>query len=149
MDTDENRTFAAQTYNRCWELLESEHRTADDDLELLTSAFASRYHWGLVGGSEKMITGDWMVARAASALGESSIALRFAQRAYGEAQAPRTPDWLVASTAEGVARAFAGAGDQVQSDEWRQRALVLVARIEDEDDRAIVADQVNSIPRGA
>jgi hypothetical protein len=149
METDVHRSIAAAAYNRCWELLETQGRSAEEDDELLTAAFTSRYHWAIVGGREKAITSDWMVSRAAQALGESDIALRFARRAYDAAQEPSTSDWLVASTAEGMARAFAAAGDQVQCREWCEKAEKLVARIADEEDREIIAEQLASVARGS
>ena len=82
-------------------------RNADDDVELLTAAFSSRFHWLSVGAIEQWITSDWMVARAAAATGDGELSLRFAERAHRAAQENAVPDWLVASTAEGVARAYA------------------------------------------
>ena len=41
MQFDEETTLAKTLYNRCWELLETTARTPDQDVELLTSAFAS------------------------------------------------------------------------------------------------------------
>jgi hypothetical protein len=147
METGEHRSVAAATYNRSWELLESSPRTDEHDAELLTCAFTSRYHWSLVGTREQSIMADWMVSRAAAAVGESAIALSFAHRADAAAQDPTTSDWLVASTAEGVARAFASAGDHNQAALWTAKAEALVARIADEEDRELIAEQLASVPR--
>lgn len=146
METDDHRRAAAAAYNRCWELLERDQRNDDEDDELLTSAFASKYHWARAGGREELVTSDWMVSRAAGAVGEPALAVRFALCANDAAQEPRTSDWLVASTAEGLARAYAAAGDVERSMVWRTVAERLVERIADEDDRAIIASQVATLP---
>ena len=146
METIDHRTLAATTFNRCWELLETKNRTPAQNDELLTSAFASRYHWSFAGGAEKWIISDWMVSRAANAQGEDGIAVHFAELAWNAAQDPRTPDWLLASTAEGMARAFAGSGDLVQANEWTERASKLVGQISDPEDKEIIADQLATVP---
>jgi hypothetical protein len=131
-------------FNRCWDLLEST-RSQDDDVELLTAAFASRYHWTRVGDAEKLIISDWMIARAASAVGDGELALRFAQRAHSEAQETEVPDWLSASTAEGVARAFATRGDASEFANWFALATRLVDVIADPEDRDLIASQLAEI----
>ncbi len=143
----DERSTAAALYNRCWQLLESDARTADDDVELLTSAFTSRHHWLAVGQRDQWITADWMVARAAAATGAGDLSLTFAQRAYAAAQEPGVPDWLVASAAEGVARAFASVGAVTQRDEWCRTAQALVAQIADPEDRSIIAEQLADVLR--
>jgi len=90
----DDRELATQLFNRCWELLEAT-RDADDDIELLTVAFSSRYHWLNAGDREQWIVSDWMVARAAAAVGEGELSLRFAKRAHSAAQEYEVPDWLV------------------------------------------------------
>jgi hypothetical protein len=137
----DDRELAAQLFNRCWDLLEST-RNADDDVELLTAAFSSRYHWLNAGTIEQWITSDWMVARAVAATGDGELSLRFAERAHRSAQENAVPDWLVASTAEGVARAYAVTGDVEAFNNWSALAARLVEVIADPDDKALIASQL-------
>ncbi len=145
MEFQDERALAAQPYNRCWELLETEPRSSEDDVELLTSAFASRHHWLQTGGPEQSIVSDWIVARAAGAVGMRDLALFFAERAHDAAQVEGTADWLVASTAEGVARAYSLTGDAAQCQEWVATAGRLVAMIADDEDRELIASQLASV----
>ena len=147
MDAADHRAQAVRLYNLSWELLEQSDRTADDDVALLTAAFASRHHWSLAGGAEQAIIADWMVARASGATNYGSLAVDFAMRASIAANADDAPDWLLASTAEGVARAYAAAGDQPRREEWYGRASELVTAIVDPADRALIAEQLASVPR--
>ena len=137
----DDRELATQLFNRCWDLLEST-RNADDDVELLTAAFGSRFHWLSVGAIEQWITSDWMVARAAAATGDGELSLRFAERAHRAAQENAVPDWLVASTAEGVARAYAVTGDVEAFNNWSALAARLVEVIADPEDKALIASQL-------
>lgn len=140
----DDRELATQLFNRCWELLEAT-RDSDDDVELLTAAFASRYHWLNAGAVEQWIVSDWMVARAAAALGDGELAILFAQRAHSVAQESESPHWLVASTAEGVARAFAALGNVEEFNHWAALASRLVEVIADPEDQSLIASQLADI----
>jgi len=140
----DDRELATQLFNRCWELLEAT-RDPDDDVELLTAAFVSRYHWLNAGAAVQWICGDWMVSRAAAALGDGELAILFAQRAHSAAQESETPDWLVASTAEGVARAFAALGNVEEFNHWAALASRLVEVIADPEDQSLIASQLADI----
>jgi hypothetical protein len=147
VDLEDHRRTAGETFNRCWELLEKANRTDEDNRELLTLAFVSRYHWSCVGAEEQMIMGDWMVSRAAAAIGEAHLAVRFAQRAYDRAQEADVPDWLGASVCEGLARAHVANGDLALRNQWYEAAVDLVERIEDHESKSLIADQLDSVPR--
>jgi hypothetical protein len=128
-------------------LLERDDRSPDDDFELLTLAFASRYHWSIVGGPEQWAVSDWLVSRAAASIGEGSLSLAFAVRANDAVQSFDAPDWLHASTAEGMSRAYAAIGSDQERDEWLNNAERLVEVIADEEDRELIASQLASVPR--
>jgi hypothetical protein len=140
-----SRALATELYNRCWEILELPSRSNEDDVELMTAAFASRYHWLKVGSGEQWIVSDWMVARAAGVVGAPELSLVFAQRAHAAAQDRDSPDWLVASTAEGVARAYAAAGNAEEFAKWNALAGRLVEAIGDPEDRTLIAGQLADI----
>jgi hypothetical protein len=141
------RAIAVERYNHCWHLLEKVGRTKDEDTELLTSAFVSRYYWSLVDGTEQCIIGDWMISRAAAAVGEGDLALRFALLANDHAQEAKASDWLIASTTEGLARAHAASGDLEARDRWITAAELLIETIADSEDRKLIASQLASVPR--
>lgn len=147
MEPSSHREVAVATYKRCWVLLGQASRTPDDDIELLTSAFVSRYHWTFVGGPEQSICAYWMISSAASALGEGTPAVAYAERANPPAQEPGIDDWLVASTAEGFARAYAAVGNQELRDEWCATAEELVRALADDEDRELIASQLATVPR--
>jgi hypothetical protein len=140
----DDRGIATLLFNRCWDLLATT-RDDDDDVELMTAAFSSRFHWLKAGSIEQWIVSDWMVARAAAAIGEGELALRFATRAHGAAQENEVPDWLIASSTEGVARAYAAIGDVEEFNNWSALATRLIDVIEDPDSKALIASQLADI----
>jgi hypothetical protein len=147
VDAEAHREVAVATYQRCWELLELPVRSNDDNVELVTSAFASRFHWNQAGGPREWIIGDWMISRAAAAANQGQLAMWFAIRADAAADVEDMPGWLRASTAEGVARAYSAAGDEHRRDLWIEKAQRLVDAIVDAEDRELIANQLASVPR--
>jgi hypothetical protein len=111
MDISVHEKLASQTFNRCWDLLDGE-RSPDADRELITNAFASRYHWHQVGGAEPLSIADWMISRAYVAIGQPIIGLQYARHAESQI-AEKFPAWLKASIYEGVARASKACGDEL------------------------------------
>jgi hypothetical protein len=147
VDNATHRQLGVETYNRCWELLEREDFDSDRDLELLRTAFTSRYHWSFVAEAPQAIMGDWMISRAAAASGEGHLAVRYARLAYEAAVANGVEDWLLASCAEGMARAYASLGDGAQRDQWFATSDELVALIVDDESRELIAGQLATVPR--
>ena len=144
MEPDDSKALASQLFNGCWDLLENNLRTPDDDVTLLTLAFTSRYHWQGVGAPQQLAIADWMVSRSAAAVGFGDLAVTFAERAARSSEGQA--DWLVASAAEGLARAYAAAGDTAKRNEWADKASALVEVISDAEERALIAEQLASVP---
>lgn len=147
MDSAAHRQLGVETYNRCWELLEAVDDDSERDLELMRTAFTSRYHWSYVTEVPQAIMGDWMISRAAAASGEGHLAVRYARLAYDAAVANDVEDWLLASCAEGVARAYASLGDGDLRDRWFTTSDDLVALIVDDESRELIASQLATVPR--
>jgi hypothetical protein len=124
-----------------------EEFNSDTDAELLRTAFTSRYHWSYVAEAPQAIMGDWMISRAAAASGEGHLALSYARLAYDAAVANGVEDWLLASCAEGVARAYASLGEGDQRDEWFATSEDLVALIVDDESRELIASQLATVPK--
>jgi flagellar biosynthesis regulator FlaF len=141
-----HREVAVSTFNRTWDLLDASARTRDDDAELLTAAFTSRYHWEKAGTAENVAIADNQVARVAAALGHGALAVEFATAALTRTEAEGWTDWRLASALEVCARAHAADGNAPLRDEFYRRAERAVATIDDPDDRAVVEDQLRTVP---
>jgi hypothetical protein len=141
-----HRAFARSAFNGTWELIDAPERTPEQDRQMLTLAFAARWHWSEVGTDENIAVSDWQVALVASLLGESRLATSYAAAAYERARASELPDWLRASTAEGMARACAVDGDRAGYDRYVTEARELVAALDDEEDRELITAQLATIP---
>jgi hypothetical protein len=142
-----HKRFAVDCYNAAWELLERADRTPEEDRRMLSAAFASRHHWDALGRPEQTCVGDWMVANVASRLGFAGVALTYARAAVDAAEAnDGFADYVLASCYEGMARAFACAGDDAERDRFVEACKGALARIAEDDDRAVIEDQLRSVP---
>jgi hypothetical protein len=144
VETDVHRQLAKQTYGDTWALLDAE-RTPAQDLELVTRAFTSRYHWGLAGGVQEAVVSDWMVSRCLAAVGDGQLSLRFAEAA-ADGLPEGHPAWLAASVEEGLARAHAALGDALRREQHLTKARQILATEPDPEDREIIGAQLDDVP---
>jgi hypothetical protein len=142
-----NRLFAVELFNRSWDLLEMEERSADDDAEMLAAAFGSAWHWQQVGTAENIALGDHQIAKVASHVGQPALALQYARRALEAIEIGHFGDWQVAAAYEGMARACAAAGEIAGRDYWVQRCTIALGAVPDAADRSVVAEQLLNLPR--
>jgi len=141
----DDREHGKALFNAAWDLIDQPSRTADEDVELLLRAAASRWHWGQAGGPEEVATGDWQVAHAASLLGLGDLALLFARRNLDAATAHGWTGWRLASAHEGMARACAVAGDRDARDRHVAEAERALAAEPDAESRDLIASQLATI----
>ncbi len=108
---DCHRRMAAELFNRTWELLELEERTAEQDREMLSAAYGSRFHWRIVGGPTQFSVSDWQVSRVWSLLGDAVLAKEHGKLALEIAEANGLGPFYRGYAHEALARAAALAGD--------------------------------------
>lgn len=139
----DHRSIAIVTYNECWKLFDSA-RSAEDDRNLLSLAFTSRYHWLQVGGAQQWVVADWMVSRCAAAVGEGALSMKFATSSL-EGLPVDAPAWMRASAHEGMARACAAVGDR---DGRAAQITMARAALESEqslEDRELIESQLATV----
>lgn len=146
-ETAAHRALAVGYFNAAWELIDSTSRTPAQARDMLTTAFASRRHWIDAGGTtENVVVADWQVAHAASLAGFPDVAEEFSTAAYDAARDEGLAPWLLASTAEGRARARAGVGDRDGFTRYAAEARDLLIQVDDEEDRRLIESQLAAIP---
>ncbi|HWF81614.1 MAG TPA: hypothetical protein VN695_13610 [Streptosporangiaceae bacterium] len=143
------RELAKQLFNRTWELIETQGRTAEQDRSMLVTACAAYLHWDAVGTEENRAIADWQIAHVASLLGYGDLALGHATSALRRVEAADLPAWLHASALEGLARAHAAAGNQAERDCYLKQAIEAVAAVADAEERELISSQIATVPRAA
>jgi hypothetical protein len=149
LSREAERQLARQLFNRAWELIDCQDRTAEQDRMMLVTACAAYVHWDAVGTEENRAIADWQIAHVASLLGYGNLALSHATSALSRVQAAGLPAWLHASALEGLARAHAAAGNHADRDAYLKQAIEAVAAVADAEERKLISAQIATVPRAA
>jgi len=137
-----HRKTAVKCFNRAWDYLDLKKRNPEDNLEMLSLVHTSRYHWSLVGTAKNSAIGDWLVSRAYSDLGQSAIALRYAELCLASCRKNNLNE-IEHTANEAIARAYAVANDQRKAGKYIKLARQLLERqILDKEDTRIYWDQI-------
>jgi len=136
---------AKRLFNATWDLFDKgDDRTADDSIDMLHKAHASRYLWGLVGEPVNFARGEWQVSRAYSNLGMGEAAILHALKSLEIAQTDNLGALDVAFGHECVARAYAILGDSENAVYHKQKGLEAAAAL-DQNDHDYTVGELNSI----
>ncbi len=148
LDRDTQRALAAGLFNRTWDILEREDRTARDDAEMIDTAHASAWHWRQVGNAANEARGHWMLARVYSVLGHGPEAVYHARRANEvlDEGGEGIEDWDRPAAAEAMARALVATGDLEGAATWKARAQALLEGVADPNERGVVEGDLAALP---
>lgn len=139
-----HRWFAVECNNGAWDLIEKEGRTREENHQMISMAYAAKYHWSNVPGAtpENEVRANNLISRTYSAMGASEPAKVFAQLCIEGCTTHGIADWDLASVYGAMAYAHQAAGDEAGKSEWRTKANAACAAIKDEEDRKIVEEDL-------
>lgn len=140
-----HRTFAPRFFNHTWELMDREVLDEDGIDEMLSSAFAQRAHWYQVGDARNRAIADWQVSRAAVIAGYPDLARRFGERSLREGAG--LDPFVLGFGHEAIARAAASVDDLGTFEEHLAAARELCDQIEDDEDRQVLAADLDQMSR--
>lgn len=144
--TDEvHEKLAKDLFNLTWDLLDKKDRSKNDDLKMIHTAHASRYHWGEIGEPLQFERGEWQISRAYSVIGRSEPALFHAKICLEICEENAIEDFDIAFAYEAFARAYAVAGDKINSKKYLDKANNAAKIIEDEGNRDYFLGELKTI----
>lgn len=146
LDPEDERRLAAGLFNATWRLLDRAARTTAEDDEMLHTAHASRYHWGVVGRPVNLARGEWLCSRVYAVLGRPEPCLHHARRVLELCEQHGFGDFDLAFAYEGLARGHALAGDDELARAYVARAHEAAHGITDDDDRRLLLGDLGTIP---
>jgi len=141
----QHRAMAVKLYNRTWGLLDEPNRTSDQDREMLAAAFASMYHWSIIGDEKNFAVSDWQVARVLATVGETGLAQQFADQALRRAVDGNLGPFLIGCGHEVLARVAAASGDEDARKNHLARADDILSIIEDEEERDVLRADLDTL----
>ena len=146
LDPAAERSLAVELFNHAWTLLDKEDPTEADQEQLIHCAHASAWHWSQVGTAENRAVSEWQVARVYATLGRGEPAVHHSRLALAFAETVADAPWVRASAYEGLARAYAVAGQTETALDWRDRAVAALDDIAGPEDRAVVERDIATLP---
>lgn len=147
MDKDLERKLAAHLFNETWRLIEKPDRTAEENILMIHSAHASRYHWQSVGDSSHKAIGEWQISRVYSLLRLSDPALYHARVCLEICETQSFSPFLTGCAHEAMARALSF-NDKTSARLHHQMASELAMLVQDPEDRGILECDLKSIALG-
>jgi hypothetical protein len=144
VDDATHRRLAVDLFNRSWQLLELEQRTAAQDDELIHVVHAAAFHWGEIGNSARRARSENQCARVYAALGRPEAALHHAQRSLELVRegGDGFEDWDRATALEVLARAQLAAGNRAEAEHSAALARSELDKVADPEDREIIGSQL-------
>jgi hypothetical protein len=147
LDKELERKLAAHLFNETWRLIDKPDRTAEENVLMIHSAHASRYHWQSVGNSSNKAVGEWQISHVYSLLGLSDPALYHAKICLEISETQSLDPFRLGCAHEAMARALS-LTDRTSARLHHQAASKLAALVQDPEDRGILESDLQSIALG-
>ncbi|MFX0028705.1 MAG: hypothetical protein ACFE8B_05820 [Candidatus Hermodarchaeota archaeon] len=132
--------LAKDTFNKTWDFLDQKDRSKEDDLNMLYSAHASRYHWGVLvdegkGTALNLQRGEWMLSHVYTILERGEPALFHAKICLDLTENHNIEDFDLAFAYEAIARASALVKNENDFKKFFKLAKEAAEKIKKKDDK--------------
>ena len=142
-----HRYFSVACFNQAWELIQKPDRGEDDNETMLELSLASLWHWSQRPDCTQvnLSIGYWQASRIYAVLGQVENARRYALLCHQVNQSGDVPLIFQGYAYEALARSEWLAGDREKMQAYLAQARGLVEQISEEEDRAQLTQDLNSI----
>ncbi|MBH0164553.1 hypothetical protein IHV12_06460 [Fictibacillus sp. 7GRE50] len=140
-----HRKQAVDTFNKTWDLIEKKDRTKEDDLEMIHTAHASRFHWGQIGEPLHFARGEWQLSRVYAILNMSESAMFHGKQSLELCLEHNITDFDLAFAYEAVSRAYSVKNDERSMQEYYDLAQRAGQQILKKEDKEYFISELNSI----
>jgi hypothetical protein len=133
--TEFHKKMAVDLFNATWDYIDKADRSPEDVDAMLLSAYASCYHWSVIGEPLNQQRGQWMISRVYAVLGRGEPALYHAQRCLDITKQNNIGDFDAAFANEAMARAYAALGNKLECAKYYDLAKEAGKNIASKEDR--------------
>ncbi|MCK5131640.1 MAG: hypothetical protein KAR40_05750 [Candidatus Sabulitectum sp.] len=137
--------FAVDCFNSTWDLLDKKDRTQSENMKMIHTAHASRFHWGEIGTPLQFQRGEWQISRVYAVLGLGESALFHAKNCHDICTENSIGDFDMAFACEAVARAHHVLGNSGKRDIFIRMATVASESIKNPGDKEYFLGELNSV----
>ncbi len=136
---------AIKCFNECWDYIEKENRSPEDDLMMIHCAHTSRYLWGQVGQPLHFERGEWQISKVYSLLGKGQQGLFHAEACLKICLENDIKDFDIAFAYEAMANAYKAMGNMKEVDNYKEKAYACLDAIKDKGDRDYTKSELDKI----
>jgi hypothetical protein len=142
-----HRFFAAECFNRAWDLMDKPARTPDEDEQMIRLSLASAWHWTQRDDCTptSLSIGYWQTSRIYAMLGQVDNARRYGQLCLAISQSEGVLPFYLGYAYEALARAESVAGNGPQRDAHLAAAREVAERLPDPDGRKALLEDLATI----
>lgn len=142
-----HRYFAADCFNKAWDLMDKDDRTSEEDDEMLRLSLASHYHWTQRPDYDATVASVayWQTSRIYALLGRAQDARRYGELCLQASRQDGVGAFYLGYAYEALARAAALAGDAGQAQVYIVEAQRCAEAVADADDRQALLDDLGAI----
>lgn len=142
-----HRYFSTECFNRAWDFIEKEERTAEEEEEMLNLSLASLWHWTQRPDctAKERSLGYWQVSRIYAITGRPKNASWYAEKCLEVTEDSELPPFYLGYSYEALARAAMVDRDRRAALEYVARARELAHQEENEEDRQSLLDDLATI----
>ena len=137
--------MAVELFNKTWDLIDKKDRSHSDDVNMIHSAHASRYHWGIVGEPINWVRGEWQISRVYSQVSRGEPALYHAQETLDLCKKYDITDFDLAFAYEAMARAYSVVGDSSKVKEYYDLSAEASRKVVDHGNRDYLLNELKTI----
>src|SRR6056297_1601827 len=140
-----HKKLAIDLFNQTWDLLDKTNRSEAENIEMIHTAHASRYHWGQVGTPLEFQRGEWQISRVYAVLEMGESALYHGEIALKTCQENGIGDFDLAFAYEAVARALSIMKNHSEKEKYMAFAKEAGQKIGDEGNRDYFFSELETI----
>lgn len=144
-----HRKEAVTNFNAAWDLMDRKDRSNEEDILMIHTAHASRFHWGAIGTPLEFSRGEWQISRVYSVLVLPESALLHGLYCLDLCLSNDIGDFDLAFAHEAVARAQTLAGNQEEARKHHGLAVHAAEGIKSPEDRDYFLSELATIPLDA
>ena len=146
---EHHEKLAKQNFNKTWDFLDKKNRSEEDNLNMIHTVHASRFHWGVLvsegkGTALMLQRGEWIISRVYSVLKRGEPALYHAKICLDLTEKNNIGDFDLAFAYEAMARSFALLKNKKEYDKYSKLAKEAGEKIKKKDDRDYFFEEFNT-----
>jgi hypothetical protein len=147
---EHHEKLAKQNFNKTWDFLDKKDRTEEENINMIHTAHASRFDWGILvsegkGTALNLQRGEWIISRVYSVLEREEPALYHAKICLDLTEKNNIGDFDLAFAYEAMARALTLTKNKKEFEKYSKLAKEAGEKIKKKADKDYFFEELNTL----